>query len=200
VSNGQGYFSSWFRWSKCPVAALKADIWVAQSCIELHKVAQSCTGFRQKNPYVRSRFLVDTLQPMLNIQGLRLILPQAPEELSSSVLFEPCFPFDVITISIPPWWLPFYSAPFAWVGTFFCEETLQNQKLQSWFLPINGQWIIDDRVLAPALGRVAPQLCTFFCMHWLETMYDALIGRSGLNHGVVEEMFVVVVGPAGHPF
>ena len=27
-----------------------------------------------------------------------------------------------------------------------------------------------------------------------------LFGRSGLNHGVVEEMFVVVVGPAGHPF
>ena len=26
------------------------------------------------------------------------------------------------------------------------KETLQNQKLQSWFLPINGQWIIDDRV------------------------------------------------------
>eukprot|EP00435_Cladocopium_sp_Y103_P051342 s2001_g15.t3 len=60
-------------------------------------------GFGDQN----AQFLVDTLQPMLNIQGLRLILPQAP------------------------------------------EETLQNQKLQSWFLPINGQWIIDDRVSQP---------------------------------------------------
>ena len=27
-----------------------------------------------------SRFLADTFQPLLNIQGLRLILPQAPED------------------------------------------------------------------------------------------------------------------------
>ena len=51
------------------------------------------------------RFLADTLQPLLRIQELRLILPQAP------------------------------------------VETLEGQKLQSWFLPINGQWIIDSKAL-----------------------------------------------------
>lgn len=29
------------------------------------------------------------------------------------------------------------------------EENLQGQQLQSWFLPINGQWIIDDKVVQP---------------------------------------------------
>lgn len=60
-------------------------------------------GFGDQN----SQFLADTFQPLLNIQGLRLILPQAP------------------------------------------EEKLQGQQLQSWFLPINGQWIIDDKVVQP---------------------------------------------------
>ncbi|CAE7691231.1 unnamed protein product [Symbiodinium sp. CCMP2456] len=60
-------------------------------------------GFGDQN----SQFLADTFQPLLNIQGLRLILPQAP------------------------------------------EENLQGQQLQSWFLPINGQWIIDDKVVQP---------------------------------------------------
>mmetsp|Transcript_9211 Transcript_9211/g.21890 ORF Transcript_9211/g.21890 Transcript_9211/m.21890 type:complete len:472 (+) Transcript_9211:46-1461(+) len=60
-------------------------------------------GFGDQN----SQFLADTFQPLLNIQGLRLILPQAP------------------------------------------EENLQGQQLQSWFLPLNGQWIIDDKVVQP---------------------------------------------------
>ncbi|CAE7171182.1 unnamed protein product [Symbiodinium pilosum] len=60
-------------------------------------------GFGDEN----AQFLSDTFQPLLNTQGLRLILPQAP------------------------------------------KETLQGQQLQSWFLPMNGQWIIDDQVVQP---------------------------------------------------
>ncbi|CAE7240773.1 unnamed protein product [Symbiodinium natans] len=56
------------------------------------------------------RFLADTFQPLLQVPGLRLILPQAP------------------------------------------QESLQGQQLQSWFLPINGQWIIDDKADDALLG------------------------------------------------
>jgi len=32
------------------------------------------------------------------------------------------------------------------------KETLQGQSLQSWFLPTNGQWVIDDKVAEPIVA------------------------------------------------
>ena len=84
------------------MAVLKADI------CELHRLTQSCLELQRSQAkfYMGPRFLADTLQPMLNIQGLRLILPQAPEELSSSVLSEPCFPFQYHDDRHVIWHLP----------------------------------------------------------------------------------------------
>jgi len=58
------------------------------------------------------RFLSDTFALLQRINGLRLIIPQAP------------------------------------------EENLQGQNLQSWFLPTNGQWIVDDTVAKPIVAYV----------------------------------------------
>ncbi|CAE8649896.1 unnamed protein product [Polarella glacialis] len=59
-----------------------------------------------------ARFIGDTFTMLLKIEGLRLLLPQGP------------------------------------------QETLQGQQLQTWFVPINGQWIIDDVVAKPIVGYV----------------------------------------------
>ena len=95
------------------------------------------------------RFLADTLQPMLKIQGLRLILPQAPEEaLAQRDLLVPMFVGFLSRVGPRCLTFPDVSKLSKnLLGLQVLEETLQNQKLQSWFLPINGQWIIDDRVL-----------------------------------------------------
>lgn len=57
-----------------------------------------------------ARYLSETLSLLTRIDGLRLILPQAP------------------------------------------QETLQGQRLTSWFLPTNGQWIVDDTVAKPIVA------------------------------------------------
>jgi len=55
------------------------------------------------------RYMSDTMSVLLRTSGLRLLLPQAP------------------------------------------EQELQGQRLQSWFLPTNGQWIVDDVVAEPVV-------------------------------------------------
>ena len=118
-----GHFLAWFWWSKFSVVASKSPcvvkIWTWN--------------------FFAQRFLADTLQPMLNIQNLRLILPQAPEE--ENLLRTYIYIYNIYFSSFAC--LMAYLPHFPTQRT---KETLQNQKLQSWFLPINGQWIIDDRV------------------------------------------------------
>lgn len=127
----QGHFLAWFWWSKFSVAASKSR--------------ESSWKMWTWN-FFAQRFLADTLQPMLNIQNLRLILPQAPEEenYTHTCIFHTICVYFFHTICIFLFFCMFDGLPSPFPHA--TKETLQNQKLQSWFLPINGQWIIDDRV------------------------------------------------------
>lgn len=77
-----------------------------------------------------AQFMSKNFEILQDIKGMRLLLPQAP------------------------------------------EETLQDARMQSWFLPTNGQWTLDDRVAAPTIAYV-------------HTMIRREIGRGLSPHRIV---------------
>ena len=198
VSNGQGYFSSWFRWSKCPVAALKADIWVAhrvaQGCAELHRFQTKISicsfqvsGGHSPTHAEHSGTSFDFASGSWGTQLLCSLWAMLSlwrdhnfnTTMMTSILFSTfCLGWDIFLWGDSP-----ESEAAVLVSTH--QRAVDNRWSGS--SPSFGQGLHHNSALS------------FACTDW-KPCTMLLFGRSGLNHGVVEDMFVVVVGPAGHPF